>query len=142
MILWSCALLKNPSPHTTAAASGLQHWDRICSLYFIKTLQTILPSFGLKGTQLGQHRDVVLASTEHSKTGISSSSFTDSSENEKQSGVWLCRNVMGMIYLRITDNLQQRPSEHIEFGRLWENLLKANTAAHLHGFHVQPELSL
>lgn len=47
--------------------------------------------------------------------------------------------VMGMIYLRNTDNLQQRPSEHLEFGKLWENLLKANTAAHLHGFHVQPE---
>lgn len=50
--------------------------------------------------------------------------------------------VIAMIYLRITDHLQQRPSEHLAFGKLWENVLQANTAAHLSGFHVQPELSL
>lgn len=52
--------------------------------------------------------------------------------------------VMAMICLRIPDNLQQRhrPSGHRAFRKLWGNVLKASTAAHLNGFHAQPELSL
>lgn len=46
--------------------------------------------FCLKRTELGQHRDVGFGTTEHGKTGISCSSFTDNSGNEKQSEAWLC----------------------------------------------------
>lgn len=38
-----------------------------------------------------------------------------------------------MIYLRITDNLQQmnQPFEHLAFRKLWGNVVKASTTAHL-----------